>query len=113
MKKLPKWILIGALFLGGLTFYMTVVSPDRSTTLLWTAPTGNENSEPLTDLTGYIIHCWTATGQYTNTMYVDDPSITSYEVKEFSPGEYSCAVTAISEDGGESALSNVVAKTIP
>ena len=113
MKNLPKWIFIGALFLGGLIFYLTVLSPDRSTTLLWTAPTENENNEPLVDLTGYIIHCWTETGHYTNTMYVDDPSVTRYEVKEFSPGEYFCAVTALSEDGGESALSNVVAKTVP
>ena len=113
MKKLSGWVLVGLLVLGGYVFHMAVLFPDRSTTLSWTAPTENENDGPLTNLAGYIIHCWTETGQYSNTMYVDDPSTTSYEVKQLSPGEYFCAVTAISEDGGESALSNVVAKTIP
>jgi len=115
MNKLPKWFLIGlpVLILCVLVLYETVLSPDGSTTLSWTAPTENENNEPLTDLAGYIIHCWTDTGRYTSTTYVGDPSITSYEISEVWPGTYFCAVNAVSENGEESALSNVLAKTIP
>ena len=112
MKKLSKWILIAVPVLVGLVLYKTVTSPDEPTILSWTAPTENESNEPLTDLAGYIIHCWTESGQYTNTIYVNDPSITSYEVKTVLPGTYSCAVAAINEDGDESALSNVVAKMV-
>jgi len=110
--NLSKWILLAVLVLGCLVLYKTVLSPHESITLSWTAPTEYENNEPLTDLAGYIIHCWTETGQYTNTIYVNDPSITSYEIEKLWPGTYSCAVAAIDEDGDESALSNVVAKSV-
>ncbi len=79
MKKLPKWILIGlpVLVLGLLVFYKTMLSPNSSTTLSWTAPTENENGELLTDLAGYNIHCWTGASQNSNTIHIDDPAVTS------------------------------------
>ena len=113
MKNLPNWILIGLLILGCLVLYESVLSPDGRTTLAWTAPTENENNEPLIDLAGFIIHCWSETGKYTSTIYIDDPSTTSHEVENLWPGTYFCAVTGINEDGDESALSNVVAKMVP
>lgn len=114
MKTLPKWILIGLplVILAGLVFYKIVLIPDGSTTLAWTAPTENENNEPLADLAGYKIHCWAAEKQYTNTIEVNDPVTTSYGLEELEPGTYNCAISAVSADGDVSALSNVVAKTI-
>lgn len=115
MKNLPKWILIGLplAFLAGIAFYKIVLMPDRSTTLVWTVPTENENSEPLADLAGYKIYCWAGEKQYTNTIEVNDPATTSYGLEELGPGTYNCAISAVSADGHVSALSNVVAKTIP
>ncbi len=115
MKKLPKWISIGlpVLVLGFLVFYKTMLSPDGSTTLSWTAPTENENNEPLTDLAGYNIHCWAGAGQFTITIHVDDPATTSHVIENLSPGTYYCAVSAVNKNGRESALSNMVAKTVP
>jgi len=100
------------LVLGFLVFYKTMLSPDGSTTLSWTAPTENENNEPLTDLAGYNIHCWAEAGQYANTFYVDDPASTSIVIEELASGTYYCAISAVNEDGRESALSNVVAKIV-
>ena len=64
MKKTPKWILIGlpVLVLGCVVLYKTVLVPDGSTTLSWTAPIENEDNEPLIDLAGYNIHCWADAG---------------------------------------------------
>lgn len=115
IKNLQKWILFGVplVVMAGLVFYLTVLMPDESTTLAWTAPTENENNEPLVDLAGYEIHCWAGERKYTNTIEVNDPEVTSYSIEGFEPGTYNCAISAVNADGDVSALSNVVAKTIP
>jgi len=115
MKNLPRWILIGLplVVLAGLVFYKIVLLPDRSKTLAWTAPTENVNNEPLADLAGYKIYCWTAEKHHTNTIEVNDPVMTSYMLDELEPGTYNCAISAVNADGDVSALSNVVAKTVP
>ena len=115
MKKQPKWIMIGLpmLALGGLVLFGIMLSLNGPTTLSWTAPTENENNELLTDLAGYNIHCWARDGQSTNTIYIDDPEITSYVIDELAPGSYYCAISAVNANGSESALSNTVAKTVP
>ncbi len=115
MNKLPKWILIGlpVLALGSLVLFGIILSLKGPTTLSWTAPTENENGEPLTDLAGYNIHCWAGASQFTITIHVDDPATTSYVIEDLSSGTYYCAVSAVNKDGRESALSNMVAKTVP
>ena len=121
LEKLSKWkvIVLAALVLGYFAFDKIVLSPQRqaesdgSVTLSWTAPSENEDNRPLADLAGYMIHYGTRAGQYSNTIHVDDPRVTSYEVENLSPGTYYFAITAISTDGAESALSNMIAKTVP
>ncbi len=121
LEKLSKWkvIVLAALVLGYFAFDKIVLSPQRqaesdgSVTLSWTALTENEDNSPLTDLAGYFIHYGTQAGQYSNTIYVDDPKTTSYKFKILSPGTYYFAITAINFDGSESALSNMIAKTVP
>ncbi|KPK51962.1 MAG: hypothetical protein AMS22_10000 [Thiotrichales bacterium SG8_50] len=98
--------------LGSYFVYSAWFSPDGSTQLSWAPPTGNESEESADDLAGYVIHCWSETRQHTSTVYVDDPTVTSYEVKRLWPGDYFCAVTAVNSDGSESALSNVLATTV-
>jgi len=114
MKNLRKWIVIGvpAVVIAFLVFYKIVLVPDGSTMVAWTAPTENENNEPLSDLAGYKIHCWAAENQYTDTINVKDPAMTSYVIEELEPGTYNCAISAVNADGSVSALSNVVAKTV-
>ena len=84
-----------------------------SAMLFWIAPTENEDESQLTDLAGYVIHCWTQTGQHLSAIYVNDPEATSYAVENLSPGTYHCAVAAINAGGIESALSNMESKTVP
>jgi hypothetical protein len=115
MMTLPKWIVIGlpVVVLACIVVYTTVLSPDGATTLSWTPPTENENSEPLTDLAGYKVHCWAAENRHAYTISVDDPETTRYVIEGLEPGTYNCAISAVKTDGSVSALSNVVAKTVP
>jgi len=114
MNKLTKWILLGlpVVVVVCVVLYKTVLFPEGTARLSWTAPTENENNEPLTDLAGYNIHCWAEGGQYANTFYVDDPETTRYVIEELAPGMYLCAISAVNTDGLQSALSNVVTKTV-
>ena len=95
-----------------LVLYKTVLFPVGTARLSWTAPTENENDESLTDLAGYVIHCWAKAGQYTDTFHVDDPASTSFVIEGLASGTYYCAISAVNVDGRESVLSNVVAKIV-
>jgi len=111
--------MLAALVLGYFAFDIVVLSPQRqaqfdgSVTLSWIAPTENEDNSPLTDLAGYVIHYGTHAGQYSNTIYLDDPETTGYKFENLSPGTYYFAITAINTDGAESTLSDMIAKTVP
>ena len=110
-----EWLLISlaALGIGYMAWDMLVPKPDATTILSWTAPTLDERNEPLTDLAGYNIHCWAEAGRYYTTIHVEDPALTSNVIHNLKPGTYLCAISAIDQDGGESALSNVVARSVP
>ena len=113
-KNVQKWTLL--LFIVAAIAYLvldrTLLVPDGATTLSWTTPTRDERDEPLTDLAGYKIYCWNEVEGFSKTFRVEDPDTTSFVADGLSPGEYSCAISAIDQDGNESALSNVVAKSV-
>jgi len=121
LNKPSIWAVISllAVALGYVTFDKLVLSPQPqaepsgSATLSWIAPTENEDDSPLTDLAGYVIHYTMKDGQYSETIYIDDPEITIHRVENLAPGTYYFSISAVESDGGESALSNVIAKTIP
>lgn len=81
-------------------------------TLSWLAPTENEDDTPFTDLAGYAIHYTNKEGRDPGTVYVNDPTVTSYTLENLSPGTYYFSISAIEMDGDESSLSNVIAKTV-
>jgi len=89
------------------------LSIQDSSPLAWSAPEKYEDNSPLTDdLSGYKIYCWNTASQLILEIEVDDPESSSFEVENFAPGTYQCAMKSISDHGGESALSNVVTRTI-
>jgi len=81
-------------------------------TLSWEAPTTDTNGAPLTDLTGYRIHYGTSATSLTDTIQLTSVGIQTYVVDNLAPGTWYFAVTAVARTGVESALSNVVSKTI-
>ena len=84
-----------------------------STTLNWTAPTENEDGTALTDLAGFKIYWGTTPGVYTDSVTIDNPSVTTYVVENLSPGTYEFVATAYNADGVESRFSGTATKVIP
>jgi hypothetical protein len=83
-----------------------------SATLAWSSPTTNSNGTALTDLAGYHIHYGTNSGALTNVIDVSGAAASSYTVTGLTAGTWYFAVSAYTNTGLESALSNVGSKTI-
>jgi hypothetical protein len=87
-------------------------SATGSETLKWTPPTENEDGSPLLNLAGYRVY-WGRSGEsLSNSVRIDNPSVTRYVVENLAPGDYEFAVTAVNNRGIESRFSNIKAKTI-
>lgn len=82
-----------------------------STTLSWTAPTQNEDGSQLMDLAGYKIYWGTSPGNYTNSVTVENPGITTYVVENLSAGTYTFVATSYNDSGVESVYSNTATRT--
>ncbi|KAA3626088.1 MAG: fibronectin type III domain-containing protein [Proteobacteria bacterium] len=89
-----------------------VVNSSRSVEVTWDPPTTRADGSPLTNLDGYKIHYGTASGSYTQTITVDNASITSYTVDNLTNGTYYFAVTAYDTDAMESGYSMEVSTTL-
>jgi hypothetical protein len=82
-----------------------------SVNLSWVAPTENSDGSPLTDLKGFKIHYGTESQNYTGSISVDNPSLTTYLVSTLPAGKYYFAVTAYNSAGLESDPSDEIAAT--
>jgi Putative Ig domain len=89
-----------------------VATATGSATLLWTPPTQNSDGTPLTDLAGYKIYWGTSQGNYSSSVTVNNPGLTSYVVEQLTPATWYFVATALNSKGAESAPSNVGSKTV-
>jgi fibronectin type 3 domain-containing protein len=81
--------------------------------LSWYPPTDDTNGTPLNNLGGYKIYYGTNPQEYSNTITVSNPGLTSYVIDSLAVGAtYYFAVTAVSQAGVESSYSPQVAATI-
>jgi hypothetical protein len=80
---------------------------NASVTLTWDAPTLNTDGSPLTDLAGYKLYWGTSPGNYTNSVMIGNPSVTTYVIENLAPGDYEFVATAVNSDDRESSHSNV------
>lgn len=91
------------------TAYETVTSTADiaygSVTLSWTAPTQNEDGSVLTDLDGYRLYWGQTAGRYTNSVTIDNESITIY-ILDAPVGTYEIVATSFNTSGVESRYSN-------
>jgi hypothetical protein len=97
--------------LRGFSIDVTQVAT-ASTTLSWTPPTLNEDGTTLVDLAGYKIYYGKSSGSYTNSIRVDNPTVTTYLVENLSPDTYYFAATAFNASGVESRYSGEAVKTL-
>ena len=81
------------------------VSAGNGITLSWDAPTDNTDGSFLSNLSGYKIYYGGASGDYSSTIKVANPGLTTYVVERLSPGKYYFAVTAYNSLGEESDFS--------
>lgn len=90
---------------------VTTVSNGRAT-LSWTAPTENTDGSTLANLAGYRIRYGTSASTLSQTIVIDNASVTTYVVEDLAPATWYFAVTAVTSSGTESNNSNVANKRI-
>lgn len=83
-----------------------------SAVLSWAAPTQNEDGTPLTNLAGYRLYWGTNAGNYTSSVTISNPGVTTYVVENLLPGSYEFVATAFNNAGVESAFSNSATKIV-
>lgn len=83
-----------------------------SATLNWTPPTRNEDGSSLTDLAGYTFYWGTSSGNYPNSVTINNPGISTYVVENLAPGNYEFVSTSFNSSGVESRRSNSATITI-
>ncbi|MGH8229742.1 MAG: fibronectin type III domain-containing protein [Steroidobacteraceae bacterium] len=66
----------------------------------------------MTDLAGYSIHYSTSASSLSNTINVQDPGTTTYIVTNLGAGTWYFAISAYTNTGIDSEMSNVGSKTI-
>jgi hypothetical protein len=81
-------------------------------TLAWMPPTTREDGSVLQNLAGYRIRTGSSAGNYSNTIDVTNPGLTTYVVENLAKGTWYFVVSAFDAAGVESALSSPVSKTI-
>jgi hypothetical protein len=81
-------------------------------TLSWDAPTSNTNGTALTDLSGYRIYYGASEDDMIETVQISNVGIQTYMIENLEPGTWYFAIRALSSEGTESPLSDVVSKTI-
>lgn len=79
--------------------------------LSWTPPTQNTDGSSLTNLSGFKIYYGTNANALTQSITLNNASISTYLVENLSPATWYFAVKAVAS-GIESDLSNVASKTI-
>ena len=89
-----------------------VATATGSATLTWTAPTENTDGSPLTDLAGYKIYWGTSQGNYSNSVTLMNPGLSTYVIDQLTPATWYFVATVINSNGIESQFSNPASKVV-
>ncbi len=81
-------------------------------TLSWEAPTTTTSGSALTDLSGYRIYYGLDSKDLSDTIDIATVGVQTYVIDNLGSGTWYFAIKAVASGGVESALSNVVSKTI-
>jgi hypothetical protein len=77
-------------------------------TLNWQPPVENVDGTPLLDLAGYRIYYGVDPGNFSNTIELSNPGLSSYVVDNLTPNIWYFAATALNSKGIESSFSSPV-----
>jgi len=81
-------------------------------TLSWQAPTTNTDGAALTDLSGYRIYYGTDAEELSDSVQLTSVGLETYVIDGLGTGTWYFAIKAVTSTGVESALSEIVSKTI-
>jgi hypothetical protein len=81
-------------------------------TLSWEAPTTTTSGGALDDLAGYRIYYGLKAEDLTQTVQLAGVGLQTYMIENLGQGTWYFAIKAVTTGGVESALSNIVSKTI-
>jgi hypothetical protein len=81
-------------------------------TVNWTPPLDNTDGSVLSNLAGYRIYYGTSSTALNQTVQVTNTGLSSYTLSNLTSGTWYFGVTAYTNAGTESAMSNVASKTI-
>jgi hypothetical protein len=87
-------------------------SSANTVTLSWQPPTENTNGTSLNDLSGYRIYYGENSGNYTTSIQVANPGVTTYVVEDLPPGHYYFSMTSYTSSGAESGFTPEVSTII-
>ena len=87
-------------------------STSGAAALSWDAPTTDTNGQPLTNLSGYRIYYGESQTTLNETVNLTGTGLQTYVIDNLAAGTWYFAIKAVNSAGVESALSNVVSKTI-
>ena len=85
---------------------------NTSALLTWTPPTENTDGTALTNLAGYRISYGVTATALTQTVQIANPSASSHTINNLATGTWHFGIKAYTTQGSESALSNVVSRTV-
>ena len=84
----------------------------NTATLSWDAPTTTTSGQALSDLAGYRIYYGPKAEDLTQTVTLAGVGLQTYMIDNLGQGTWYFAIKAVTSRGVESALSNIVSKTI-
>jgi len=99
--------------LAPFTINVGSAAKDGDVTLSWTPPARNTDGTTLTNLAGYRVYYGQTSGQYSRTLSLPSPSLTTVGIEGLATGTWYFAVKALAADGQESTFSKQVSKFIP
>lgn len=81
-------------------------------TVSWTPPTSNTDGSALNNLAGYRVMYGRSANDLSQSVEIDNPSVSTYVVDNLASGTWYFAVVAVTTQGGSSDLSNVASKSV-
>ena len=123
MVKLAAVLVLAACVLAGCHQDRTGLSTESASnsatnkgsgtaTLSWQAPTTNTDGAALTDLSGYRIYYGISATDMSQTVHLTGVGLQTYVIDNLGSGTWFFAIKAVTSTGVESALSDIVSKTI-
>lgn len=85
---------------------------DGSVTIAWRAPTTRVDGSALRNLAGFRVRYGNAAGSYPNTVTLNNPGLTRYNVENLAPGRWYFVISAFDSAGYSSANTSPVSTLV-